>query len=181
MKEIYYITSHPHKAEQISWHLDYRVKHQNVDVPEIQSLDVIEVVTHKAKEAFRLVQKPVLVEDISFKFLGLGNLPGPLIKWFLKELGVEGIVRLVKGTGDMRAQGEVVFALYDGNEVQIFKGSVSGTIAEEPKGEEKFGIDTIFIPEGYSKTWGEMNEEEQKETSMRRVALKKLEEFLKNN
>lgn len=180
MKEIYYITSHPQKAEQISWHLDYPIKHQNVDVPEIQSLDVVEIATHKAKEAFKLVQKSVLVEDISFKFSGLGNLPGPLVKWFLKALGVEGIVKLVKSTGDMKVEGEVVFALYDGEEVYTFAGGISGTIAEEPRGDHGFGIDSIFIPEGYSKTWGEMNEEEQIETSMRRIALKKLEEFLKS-
>ena len=52
-------------------------------------------------------------------------------------------------------------------------------IAKSPQGERGFGWDPIFIPEGFTKTWGEMSPEEQKETSMRRMVLKKLEAFLK--
>ena len=56
---------------------------------------------------------------------------------------------------------------------------MKGTIAESPRGERGFGWDPIFIPGGKTKTWGEMDVEEQRETSMRRIALKKLEEYLK--
>jgi len=40
--------------------------------------------------------------------------------------------------------------------------------------------DPIFIPEGHTKTWGEMTLEGQAETSMRRIALKKLQKHLEN-
>ena len=62
----------------------------------------------------------------------------------------------------------------------MFEGRAEGTIAPTPKGERGFGWDPIFVPKGHTKTWGEMDPEEQKETSMRRIALKKLEAFLKN-
>lgn len=62
--------------------------------------------------------------------------------------------------------------------MEVFEGEIEGTIAEKPRGERGFGWDPIFIPKGYRKTWGEMSTEEQKETSMRRIALKKLETFL---
>jgi len=180
MQEIYYITSHILKAEQISLHLNYPIRHKSLDLPEIQSLDVVEVAIHKAKTAFEAVGRTVLVEDISFTFEALGNLPGPFIKWFLQELKVQGICELLSGYDNRRARGHVVFVLYDGIEVRSFEGERLGQIAEQPIGEDGFGMDSIFIPQDCSKTWGEMGKEEQEKTSMRRIALKKLEEFLKS-
>lgn len=90
MKEITFITGNPSKAEQLGRHLGHPVKHLKLDIPEIQSLDLREVTRHKVEEAFRQINSPVLVEDTSLTFNSLGKLPGPLIKWFLTELGNEG-------------------------------------------------------------------------------------------
>ena len=159
--------------------MEYPVEHKELDLPEIQSLDLQEIAKHKAKEAYQKVQGPVLVEDTSLIFRALGNLPGPLVKWFLRELDNEGLCRLLDGAKDRSAQAKVCFCLYDGKDFKIFEGEINGTVADLPKGERGFGWDPIFIPEGKTKTWGEMEAEEQKEASMRRVALKKLEEYLK--
>lgn len=176
---ITFITGNPSKAEQLARHLDYPVEHRKIDLPEIQSLDLREIVEHKAREAYRQVGTPVLVEDTSLIFHALGKLPGPLIKWFLTELDNEGLCQLLNGYADRSATASVCVGLYDGTELHIFEGERKGTIAESPRGERNFGWNPIFIPEGYTKTWGEMDLEEQKETSMRRIALKKLEEYLK--
>lgn len=128
-----------------------------------------------------MIQTPVLVEDTSLVFTALGRLPGPLIKWFLTELDNVGLCKLLDSYPDRSAVAEVCFGLYDGKTLEIFEGSIKGTIAESPKGERGFGWDTIFIPEGHTKTWGEMSPEEQGETSMRRIALQKLEAFLKKD
>lgn len=175
-----FITGNPSKAEQLSRHLEYPVEHKKLDIPEIQSLDLKEIAEHKAKEAYQQIQGPVLVEDTSLVFHALGRLPGTLIKWFLAELDNEGLCRLLDGYQDRSAQAKVCFCFYDGNALEVFEGEMNGTIANSPKGERGFGWDPIFIPEGSTKTWGEMNVEEQKETSMRRIALKKLEDYLKN-
>ena len=174
-----FITSNASKAKELGRHLEYPVEHRALDLLEIQSLDLQEIAKHKAKEAYKQVQCPVLVEDTSLMFRALGNLPGPLIKWFLQELDNEGLCRLLDGAEDRSAQAKVCFCLYDGKDFKIFEGEMNGTVAGLPKGERGFGWDPIFIPEGKTKTWGEMDAEEQKETSMRRVALKKLEEYLK--
>ncbi len=170
-----FITGNAAKAEQLSRHLDFPVTHQKLDLPEIQSLDLAEIVEHKAKEAFKHVGSLVLVEDTSLQFNALGRLPGPLIKWFLTELDNEGLCKLLIGYQDRSAYAEVVFGLYDGKELKTYSGSIQGSIANIPKGDRGFGWDPIFIPEGSIKTWGEMTVEEQKETSMRRIALKKLQ------
>ncbi len=176
---ITFITGNETKADQLARHLDYPVTHQKLDLVEIQSLDLKEIIQHKSKEAYRIVKKPVLVEDTSLTFLSLGRLPGPLIKWFLTELDNKGLCDVLDSFGSRAALAEVCFGLYDGQVLHTFEGQMRGTISDNPRGDKGFGWDPIFIPDGYTKTWGEMSVEEQAETSMRRIALKKLAQFLK--
>ncbi len=176
--ELTFITGNAAKAEQLGRHLEHPVAHKKLDLPEIQSLDLHEIVEHKVKEAYKQVGGIVLVEDTSLTFSALGQLPGPLIKWFLTSLGNEGLCKILDSYDDRSAVAEVCFGLYDGTELKMFDGSAKGTVPTLPKGEKGFGWDPAFIPEGYEKTWGEMDAEEQQETSMRRVALKKLEAYL---
>ena len=175
-----FITGNAAKAEQLGRHLNFPVTHQKVDLVEIQSLDLAEIVKHKAKEAFKIVGTPVLIEDTALVFTALDKLPGPLIKWFLTALDNKGLTRLLDGYKDRSARAEVLFGLYDGTTLRTFFGSAEGSIAKQPRGDRGFGWDPIFIPRGYDKTWGEMTPEVQKETSMRRIALKKLESELKD-
>lgn len=175
---ITFITGNASKAEQLSRHLDHPVAHRKMDLAEIQSLDLKEIIKHKAKEAYQCVENIVLVEDTSLTFHALGRLPGPLIKWFLTELNNDGLCKILDSYSDRGALAEVCFGLYDGEELRIFDGQMEGVIASKPRGQQGFGWDSIFIPRGHQKTWGEMSREEQRGTSMRRIALKKLEAFL---
>lgn len=176
--EITYITSNPNKAKQLSWHLGFPVIHQSLDLPEIQSLSIDEVVQQKAKTAYELIGKPVLIEDYSLVCNALGKLPGPLVKWFILEIGTSGICKLLDGYTDRSAVATSASCLYDGATFHIFKGKTAGTIASQPRGKEVFGTDTIFIPQGQEKTWSEMTKDEQLATSIRRKALKQLEKYL---
>jgi len=174
---ITFITSHKQKAEQLSLHLNFPVVHQNIDLVEIQSLDPEEVATAKVIEAHEQLKKPVLVEDISIRFLALGRLPGTYIKDFLKELKVEGLCQLLNGYEDRNAVVRPTFALHTGKDIKIFSAEMLGQISKTPRGDNGFGLDSIFIPDGWTKTWGEM-EEEQIESSVRRLALAKLQKYL---
>jgi non-canonical purine NTP pyrophosphatase (RdgB/HAM1 family) len=180
MQNITFITGNAAKAEQLGRHLEHPVAHKKLDLPEIQSLDLHEIIEHKTREAFKQVGGTVLVEDTSLTFKALGKLPGPLIKWFLTELNNEGLCKILNPYEDRTAVAEVCFGLYDGGELKIFEGQTEGMIADVPRGERGFGWDPVFIPKGSEKTWGEMDVDEQKSTSMRRIALLKLEEYLKN-
>jgi non-canonical purine NTP pyrophosphatase (RdgB/HAM1 family) len=174
-----FITSNPSKAEQLGWHLGIELDHMAAEVPEIQSLSLAEIVEHKAKAAYEIAKGPVLVEDTSLVFHALGKLPGPLIKWFLTELDNYGLCQLLNGYPDRSATASVLFGYYDGRELHTFEGRAKGSIANHPVGERGFGWDPIFIPIGHNKTWGEMTKEEQSNSSMRRIALAKLEDYLK--
>lgn len=178
MKELTFITSHAKKAEELSRYLGHPVTHHKLDLPEIQSLDPYEVVSIKAKEAYRQLKQPVFVEDFSLRFEALGHLPGPLIKWFLLELRPSGLCKMLDNYSTRKAVAQTSFALYDETGIHIFDGVIEGTIATELRGDNGYGTDNIFIPNGQHKTWGEMNEDEQAKYSLRRIGLDKLEAFL---
>jgi non-canonical purine NTP pyrophosphatase (RdgB/HAM1 family) len=178
MQALTFITSHAKKAEELSRYLNYPVTHYKLDLPEIQSLDPHEVVRTKAVEAYGQLQRPVLVEDYSLRFDALGRLPGPLIKWFLAELQPEGLCHLLDNYDNRRAIAQTCFAFCDQSGLHIFDGTIKGTISAEVRGEHGYGTDSIFIPAGQSKTWSEMNEQEQIEHSLRRIGLEKLQQFL---
>ena len=180
MKPVTFITGNPEKAAQLARHLNYEVVHKKLDIPEIQSLNLEEVATYKAHEAYRIMQSPVLVEDTSLTFTALGSLPGPLIKWFLISLENRKLAQILNTFTDRSATASVCFALCDESGVKIFTGETKGSIAKEPRGEKGFAGDSIFIPNGYEKTWGEMDAEEQDKTSMRKIALQKLQVYLDN-
>lgn len=176
---ITFITGNKNKAEQLSKNLGISIKHQNLEIDEIQSLSLEEIVKDKAMKAYEILRSPVLVEDASLKYTAFGNLPGPLIKWFYKELGNSGLCRIINHyKKDRSALSEVLFCLYDGKEFKLFGGSKAGRISAYPRGEMGYGWDAVFIPEGSNKTRAEMDENERFETSMRKEAILKLKEYL---
>ena len=69
---------------------------------------------------------------------------------------------------------------YD-DKVHQFQGRINGKIASQESGVNGFGYDAIFIPNGYSKTFAELDEKEKNSISHRGIAVKKLMEFLKEN
>ncbi|MCC7500808.1 non-canonical purine NTP pyrophosphatase [Candidatus Nomurabacteria bacterium] len=171
-----FITGNAGKAKYLSDYFHMPVEHKKLDLIEIQSLDLKEVVEDKARRAYEIVKTPVLVEDVSLVFEELKALPGPLIKWFLETLGNEGLCKLVKE--NRVAHAEVMFAICDETGVHTFSGSKKGTIAPSPRGEMGFGWDPIFIPDGYEKTWAEMSDDDKHATSMRKIALEKVSQFI---
>ena len=176
--DLYFITGNAGKAKYLSDYFDFRVEHKKLDLPEIQSLDLAEIVADKARRAYEIIGRPVLVEDVSLIFKALDKLPGPLIKWFYETLGNKGLCDLLNRYEDKRAMAEVNFALCVKWEVKIFSGSCEGRISDKPKGKSGFGWDPVFIPNGFAKTWAEMSADEKHRTSMRRIALEKLKDFL---
>lgn len=150
-----------------------------LDVPEIQSLDPAQVAAHKARAAHAALGKSVvLVEDTGLAVVAWNGFPGALIKWVLGTIGEEGLCRQLDAWDDRRAIATVVLCLYDGQELHTFTGQSSGTITRAPRGTHGFGWDSIFQPDGYSVTYGEMPREAKMTISMRTRALAALREFL---
>jgi non-canonical purine NTP pyrophosphatase (RdgB/HAM1 family) len=176
---VVFITGNDKKVEFLNQYLGLEIEHQKLELDEIQSLDLHEVTEHKVRQAFDLVKRPVLVEDVAFSLKAMGKLPGTLVKWFLQELDVEGICELADMYGDRRAIAEVCYAYFDGKKLKFFDGKLDGTVAETPRTDDGFGWNRIFIPEGQSKANSEMVEEEMARYSVRtREVYPQLKKFL---
>lgn len=179
-----FITGNQHKADYLAQYLGRPIQHQKVDLEEIQSLDLKTIVEDKAHRAYDLVQKPVLVEDVAFSFMALGRLPGPLIRWFLEEIGTQGLCRLLEPYEDKRAIARIAYALFDGRDLHIFEAQVEGHVPPEPRSIEKtgwksnFGWNSVFIPDGSGKTYAQMDDTELQEFSHRHKAVVKLKAYL---
>ena len=66
----------------------------------------------------------------------------------------------------------------EGSVLHIFEGKVEGSIIKEKRGAEGFGYDTIFMPEGYDKTFAELGLDVKNQISHRARAVKKLADYL---
>ena len=163
MNEVTFITGNRNKADYLAKCLDIPIKHQKVELDELQSLDIRMIVDHKVRQAYEVLKSPVLVEDVSLEFSALGRFPGTFIKFLIDEVPFETICRMLDGLS-REAVARCVFGYYDGKEVVLFEGKLNGLISNEPAGVNGFGWDKIFIPEGYSVTRAELSEEDDMKT-----------------
>ncbi len=177
--DVVFITGNAKKAQFLDKYLGVNLPHKSLDLEEIQSLNLRKVTEHKVRQAYKIMKQPVLVEDVAFSLKAMGHLPGTLIKWFLEDLGVEGICRLADFYNDRRALAEICYAYYDGQTLKFFEGSLRGSIAEKPRTDDGFGWHRIFIPAGQTKANSEMVEEEVLKYSLRTATVyPRLKEFL---
>lgn len=173
---VYFVTSNRNKFAEAGKILDFEIKQAKLEIPEIQSLKVKDIVEDKARKAYEKLRKPVIVEDTALYIRSWRNFPGPLISWVIKTMGINGICKF---TGKERtAKAEACVAYYDGKKMRTFSGSVRGIISKKPRGARRFDWDRIFIPEGEKRTFAEMEIEEKNKISHRMKAFGKMKRFL---
>lgn len=149
----------------------------DVDLPEPQGLDVSAVVRAKAAAAWKIVGRPVIVEDTALELSALGGFPGPLVKWLLVSAGAEAIPRMLAAYDDRRAVARAALAFADAKGLLVVHGSVAGSIVF-PKGTGGFGWDAVFRPEREELTFAEMTPEAKDSASHRARAFTALHEAL---
>jgi non-canonical purine NTP pyrophosphatase (RdgB/HAM1 family) len=174
---LYFITGNKNKFAEVSAVLP-NVEQLDIDLPEIQDIDAKEIIKAKLLEASNHKQAEFIVEDTSLYFDCLNGLPGPLIKWFMKTIGNDGLFNIVEKLGNVNAEAKTIIGYAKSpDEIYYFEGSIRGKIVS-PKGKSGFGWDPIFQPDGYSKSFAEMTQEEKNEISMRKITLYKLKGFI---
>lgn len=158
---------------------DIHLGHVDIDLTEIQGTPE-DIISEKCKEALKRLGTPVIVEDTCLCFDALNGLPGPYIKWFIKALGSEGVWRMLDGFENKKAIAQCIFAygIPDG-EIRLFSGVVTGHVVP-PAGENNFGWDPIFRPDGYTQTYSEMPVELKNKISHRFKAISALSSYLKD-
>ncbi|KAI0731845.1 inosine triphosphate pyrophosphatase-like protein [Fomitopsis betulina] len=139
-----------------------------------------EVAIAKCKRAAELLGGPCVTEDTALCFEALNGLPGPYIKYFMKEIGHDGLNKLLIGFPTTNAWALCTFAYSagPGTEPILFEGRTDGRIVPA-RGEKKFGWDPVFEPTGFDQTYAEMSAEVKNKISHRYRALEKLQAYLR--
>jgi inosine triphosphate pyrophosphatase len=173
-----FVTSNENKRRELEVLLAEPLGRVTLDLEEIQTSVLGDITRHKLQEAFLQVKGPVIVEDTSLYFEAWNELPGPLVKWFLRSLGPDGLVKALEPFDNFRARAVCCMGYTeDGQALHLFLGEVPGLIVS-PRGSREFGWDPIFQPEGFSQTFGEMSADDKHSVSMRARAARKLRKFL---
>lgn len=176
----YFITGSKEKFEEVKTIIP-EIEQINIDLPEIQEIDAKKVITAKLEHAFNHEEGEFIVEDISLYLDSLNGLPGPLIKWFMKTIGNEGLVSIANKLNNTGVTAKTLIGYAKNkNTIHFFEGEIKGTIVS-PRGTMGFGWDPIFQPEGLEKTFAEMTKEEKNSISMRKMAAIKLKEHLSHS
>lgn len=180
MKDVVFVTSNPHKAERYGKMFGFQLDHIAVELTEIQSVHMQEIVSHKAKQAYEKVGRPVLIEDIGFVCNALGTLPGPFIKFFVEQPeGMKILCTMLDGFEDRSAYVHVAICYFDGNDYTYFEQKNHGYVADHPRGNGGFGYDAIWCPDGYAgKTRAELSPDEEQATYEAGRPLKQIRRFL---
>jgi len=84
----------------------------------------------------------------------------------------------LQGTTERNARFRTVISLILDDSEYLFEGVCEGVITKVPAGEKGFGYDPVFCPQGFIKTFAEMDMDEKGRISHRGRALKKLQDFL---
>ena len=182
MQKPIFITGNQNKADYLAQMLGIPLDHKKLDLDELQSMSLETIVEHKVKQAYALVQAPVLVEDVGLGFEALSGLPGPFVKYYVDAPdGLEKMCRMLDSFEDRKATAECVFGYYDGEHLELFRGGLTGTIASSPRGENGYGWDRIFEPEGYGgKTRAELTPSDDAKTYATIKPFDALRTFLKD-
>jgi len=176
---LHFVTGNKDKAREAEMILGMPVKHTEVEVDEVQELDPVKIVEHKVRQAWEQVQEPLFVWDLSIYIDCLNGFPGPLIKWFWKQVGLEKICEIAGYFGNPKIANETILAYYDGTTMKQFTARVTGTIPNTPRGDKGWGWDAIFIPKGSERTYAEMEPDEVLKFRSHCVVLEQLKEYLK--
>ncbi|MGV8093654.1 MAG: non-canonical purine NTP diphosphatase [Mangrovibacterium sp.] len=97
------------------------------------------------------------------------------------EANMDKLLQQLNGVKDRKARFRTVISLVIDGDERRFEGIVDGNILEEKRGKEGFGYDPVFVPDGYSKTFAEMEIGEKNRISHRARAVQKLVDWLKHN
>ncbi|HJQ08939.1 MAG TPA: non-canonical purine NTP pyrophosphatase [Candidatus Saccharimonadales bacterium] len=133
------------------------IEFEQLDLPvdEIQSHDLEDIAVKKAKQAYRLAGRSVLVNDTFWGILALKGFPGAYMSYVADWFKPEDFLALLSGKNDRTVSCTDTLVYYDGQRSKVFSKTYYGKLAEEPRG-NGVSIDQLVVMDGQTKTNAEL-------------------------
>ena len=122
---------------------------------------------------------PLFVEDAGLFIEEWCGFPGPYSSFVNSTLGCAGVVSLMRDISNRRAHFKAVIAIHHGGMNHHVEGQIDGSISASIDGDDGFGFDPIFIPDGESSTFARLGDGFKRRYSHRAMALQNLLNLLK--
>lgn len=193
MKKIIFATHNEHKLTEVRAILEplgYKVLSAgDLNLPDVEETGTTfkDNALLKAYEGYKHTSVPVLAEDTGLCIRALNGEPGVYTKRYAEQHGgfpkvFDVLAERMKDNPDKSAYFNCTMALViDETRAEVFEGIFEGTILPSPQGDNGFGYDPVFVPNGYDKTVAELSDDEKNTISHRALALKKVADFLEHN
>jgi XTP/dITP diphosphohydrolase len=191
MEQLLFVTHNAHKSEEVKAIVGNNFEVMNLS--EINFFDEIpetgntfkENALQKAKFLHDKLGCNCFADDTGLEVDALNGEPGVYSARYAGEpsntqRNIEKLLENLKGKENRKAQFTTVIAVILNNEIYFFEGAISGQIIDNQRGEGGFGYDSVFIPDGYDKTFAELPAEVKNSISHRAVAMQKFKEFINN-
>ncbi|MBU0666875.1 MAG: non-canonical purine NTP pyrophosphatase [Nanoarchaeota archaeon] len=145
--KLFFVTSNKSKyvwARERLKSIGIELEQRKIDLPESRDLEVRNVAIAKAKKAFNILKKPVMVEDRGFYIEALNGFPATFIEFMHKTIGVKGLMKLMKNNTNRKASFiSVLIYIDEKGSVKTFKEKEEGFIVTK-------------IAEGNCRGWGNL-------------------------
>jgi XTP/dITP diphosphohydrolase len=187
--QIVFATNNVHKIQEIQHILPLSIQLVtlkeggiNIEIPEPH--DTLEAnAREKSMTIYRLTGKDCFSEDTGLEVEALGGEPGVKSARYAGDQAnaAENTRKLLQKLGNntqRQAQFRTVISLILAGKEYQFEGICKGQITLAPSGDNGFGYDPVFIPDGETRTFGDMSMAEKKQFSHRRKATDQLVSFL---
>ena len=190
--KLVFASNNKHKVKEISHILDNKITLLSLeeisileDIPEDEPL-IEGNALFKARYVYNATGLNVFADDTGLEIEALNGQPGVHSARFAGEskdssANISKVLKMLKGVENRKARFRTVIALIFENKEYLFEGIISGTIIDEKRGDEGFGYDPVFIPDGKNLTFAQMTLAEKNKISHRAIAFEKLKEFLNQN
>ena len=153
-----------------------------IDIPEPH--DQLEANAHeKAMTIFNLTHQNCFSEDTGLEIVALNGAPGVKSARYAGEnsnaqANIDLVLSKMAGIENRTAQFRTVICLIWENQTYYFEGVCKGQILSNMQGENGFGYDPIFVPDGATKSFANMTMDEKNQFSHRKKAVMQLFDFL---
>lgn len=187
--KLIFATNNKHKVEELKTFIgsgfDFITLHEagiDIDIPEpFETLE--ENASQKSRTIYQLTGENCFAEDTGLEVYALNGEPGVKSARYAGDNrsfkdNIDLLLKKLGNNPDRRARFRAVISLIINGEETQFEGICEGKISTFKKGNEGFGYDPIFVPEGAERSFGEMSISEKNKYNHRAKAAAKLVAFL---